>query len=130
MRPALNSKRNWKSITATPSRRTNVITGSAQPTLASGASQAVPCATPEGLILLKLYILPSLYRQGDLQRANLYEADVSALLLAKHPPMEPLFDELAPHVSASDLAELRKVAAEAQAREKRFGAVDPGLLSK
>ena len=81
----------------------------------------VPCATAEGLILLKLYALPSLYRKGDLQRANLYEADVSALLLATHPPMEPLFEVLAGHVSASDLSELRKIAAEARAREQRFG---------
>ncbi|MBI4659158.1 MAG: hypothetical protein HY735_09975 [Verrucomicrobia bacterium] len=89
---------------------------------------AVPCATPEGLILLKLYALPSLYRQGDLQRANLYEADVSALLLAAHPRMEALFEELSHHVSASDLAELRKITAEAQAREKRFGQSGSGSV--
>ena len=90
-------------------------------TLQEFSELAVPCASPEGLILLKLYALPSLYRQGDLQRANLYEADVAALLLATHPHVESLFAELAPHVSAIDLAELRRIVAEAQAQEKRFG---------
>lgn len=81
----------------------------------------VPCATPQGLLLLKLYALPSLYRQGDIQRANLYESDITALLFAVHPRLEPLFEELSAHVSANDLIELRKIVAEAQAREKRFG---------
>src|SRR5215211_3567319 len=33
----------------------------------------IPCATPEGLVLLKLYALPSLYRQGNFNRVALYE---------------------------------------------------------
>ena len=32
----------------------------------------IPCATVEGLILLKLYALPSLYRQGNFARVGLY----------------------------------------------------------
>src|SRR6266581_8393380 len=36
----------------------------------------VACATRDGLLLLKLYALPSLYRQGNLARAALYEADI------------------------------------------------------
>src|SRR6476660_8515377 len=40
---------------------------------------AVSCATREGMLLLKLYALPSLYRQGNLVRAALYEADIFGL---------------------------------------------------
>lgn len=83
--------------------------------------QTVPCASPEGLLLLKLYALPSLYRQRDLQKANLYEGDIAALLLAERPLMEPLFQVLSGHVSATDLSELRNIVAEAQERRKRFG---------
>jgi|GEM_PF-1996545 len=83
--------------------------------------QDVPCATAEGLLILKLYALPSLYRQGDLQRANLDESDLAAVLLAKQLEMDPLFQELARYVSQTDLLELRKIVAELQARQKRFG---------
>jgi hypothetical protein len=37
----------------------------------------IPCATVEGLLLLKLYALPSLYRQGNFVRVGLYENDMS-----------------------------------------------------
>jgi hypothetical protein len=80
----------------------------------------VPCATAEGLILLKLFALPSLYRQGQIQRANLYEADVAALLLATPVDPEPLLQQLSPHVSASDLRELRGILAEMERRRDRF----------
>jgi len=36
----------------------------------------VPCASRAGLVMMKLFALPSLYRQGNLARAALYEADV------------------------------------------------------
>jgi hypothetical protein len=80
----------------------------------------VPCATAEGLILLKLFALPSLYRQGQIQRANLYEADVAALLLATPADPEPLLEQLSPHVSTSDLRELRNILAEIEQRRDRF----------
>jgi hypothetical protein len=35
--------------------------------------QDIRCATIEGSILLKLYALPSIYRQGDFARVSLYE---------------------------------------------------------
>jgi hypothetical protein len=37
---------------------------------------SVVTATPEGLVILKLYALPSLYRQGQFDRAALYETSV------------------------------------------------------
>lgn len=80
----------------------------------------IPCATVEGLIVLKLYALPSLYRQGNLVRAALYETDLLTLIHRYQPALEPLFAELTPHVSATDLAALRKVVAEIQERIARF----------
>jgi hypothetical protein len=81
----------------------------------------IPCATPEGLILLKLYALPSLYRQGNMVRAALYETDLLTLIHAHQPELELLFQELAPHVSATDLTALRKIVAEINERIARFG---------
>lgn len=81
----------------------------------------IPCATVEGIILLKLYALPSLYRQGNLVRVALYETDLLTLIHRYRPPLEPLFQELAPHVSAQDLSALRKIVAEIQERIARFG---------
>lgn len=43
--------------------------------------QSVPSATVRGLIPLKLYALPSIYRQGDFVRVGLYENDIATLML-------------------------------------------------
>jgi hypothetical protein len=40
----------------------------------------IPCATVAGLLLLKLYALPSLYRQGSFARVGLYENDIATLM--------------------------------------------------
>ncbi|BCX03611.1 MAG: hypothetical protein KatS3mg053_1549 [Candidatus Roseilinea sp.] len=82
--------------------------------------QAVPCATVEGLLLLKLYALPSLYRQGDFTRVNLYEADIAALMQAYRPDMQPLFGTLAKYLSDSDLQEVRSIISDIQTRIARF----------
>lgn len=81
----------------------------------------IPCATVEGLLLLKLYALPSLYRQRNFARVGLYENDIATLLHDYRPPLEPLLAELEPHLSRTDLAELRKIVAEIQGRIERFG---------
>ena len=67
----------------------------------------IVCATVEGLLLLKLYALPSLYRQANFARVGIYENDVATLVQAYHPDLEPLFAELSRHLSASDLASVR-----------------------
>jgi len=87
----------------------------------SFVEREIPCATVEGMILLKLYALPSLYRQGNLVRAALYETDLLTLIHGYQPALEPLFAELAPHVSETDLAALRKIVGEIQERIARFG---------
>lgn len=84
--------------------------------------RALRCATPAGLMLLKLYALPSLYRQGQIQRANLYEGDIGQLLTAfpelKIDALLALLSRFG--VSESDLMELRRVLAEQRPRPDRF----------
>jgi hypothetical protein len=82
--------------------------------------QDIPCATVEGLILLKLYALPSLYRQGNFTRVGLYENDVATLLHAHNPPVEGLLDELLPYLSESDTAQVKQVVTEISERISRF----------
>ena len=82
--------------------------------------QDIPCATVEGLILLKLYALPSLYRQGNFTRVGLYENDVATLLHAHHPSVEPLLNELSHYLSESDMAQVKQIATEIQQRISRF----------
>lgn len=81
----------------------------------------IPCVTVEGLLVLKLYALPSLYRQGNFARVGLYENDIATLLEAYRPPLEPLLAEVAEHLSATDLAALRQILAEIEGRIARFG---------
>ena len=47
----------------------------------------IPCATPAGLVLLKLFALPSLYRQGRFDRVRIYQNDVAALIEKFNPPL-------------------------------------------
>jgi hypothetical protein len=86
-------------------------------------NRRVPCATPEGLALLKLYALPSLYRQYDFERTTAYESDLGKLLAA-FPQMkiEALLSVLADHgVMPSDVEELRKVIIDVRPKIGRFG---------
>jgi len=87
------------------------------------AEREVPCATVEGLLLLKLYALPSLYRQGNFARVAIYESDISTLLHDYQPPLEALVAELAAYLNESDLAAIRDILAEIQVRIKRFGTI-------
>lgn len=82
--------------------------------------QNIPCATVEGLILLKLYALPSLYRQGSFARVGLYENDVATLLNAYHPPIEPLLEELSRYLSERDTTQVKGIVNEIRQRISRF----------
>jgi hypothetical protein len=84
------------------------------------AERDIPCATVEGLVLLKLFALPLLYRQGNFARVGLYENDVATLLEAYRPPVEPLLAELAAYVSPTDLTEIRSIMADIDRRIARF----------
>lgn len=84
------------------------------------AEQNIPCATVEGLLLLKLYSLPSLYRQGNFARVGIYENDITTLIHYYRPQLEPLLNELARHFSDTDLAAVREAIAEIRGRIERF----------
>jgi hypothetical protein len=80
----------------------------------------IRCATVEGLILLKLFALPSLYRQGSFERVAMYENDIAALMHAYGPDLNPLFTELKKHLNETDMAEARRIIADIEARIQRF----------
>jgi hypothetical protein len=82
--------------------------------------QEIPCATVEGLILLKLYALPSLYRQGNFTRVGLYENDIASMMYAHNPPIEPLLDELKIHLDGNDMLQIKQIVEEIQERIRRF----------
>ncbi|OAI43673.1 hypothetical protein AYO38_10535 [bacterium SCGC AG-212-C10] len=83
---------------------------------------AMQCATVEGLVLLKLYALPSLYRQGDVVRISLYESDIKSLLAMYDVPLEELFGLLETHLRSTDMAELRRLVADLRVDVGRFDA--------
>ncbi len=64
-----------------------------------GTTRELPCATAEGLMLLKLQALPDVTRKMDWDRVELYENDVHRLWLA-HGELNPrgLLPILAKHV--------------------------------
>lgn len=77
-------------------------------------------ASVEGLLLLKGYALPSLYRQGSFTRVGLYENDIATLIYAYRPDLGTLFEEWAPFMSAADLSALRGIIDEIMERIERF----------
>lgn len=90
-------------------------------TIQSFDERDVTTATVEGLLLLKLYALPSLYREGNFARVGLYENDVATLLYYFQPDKTAILHELSAHLSNSDLAEVGSILAEIEQRIQRFG---------
>lgn len=85
------------------------------------AEQVIRTATVEGLILLKLYALPSLYRQGNFARVGLYENDIATLLHTYRPDMAAILNELDSFLDKGDLKEVRGIVEELKGRFARFG---------
>lgn len=83
-------------------------------------NRAIRCATVEGLILLKLFALPSLYRQGSFERVGIYENDIATLMHAFNPKMELLLGELSKYLNKEDIAEAQKIVSDIEARIQRF----------
>lgn len=71
----------------------------------------VPCATEEGLLLMKLYALPSLYRQAQFKKVRIYEGDVADLLELPTSASERLWAKLGEIMIDSDIDELRTIVA-------------------
>lgn len=82
--------------------------------------RTITSATVKGLLLLKLYALPSLYRQGDFARVGLYENDVATLMFYHSPNMQEISNELASYVSGQDLAAIQDNILELIQRISRF----------
>jgi hypothetical protein len=82
--------------------------------------RTITSATVTGLLLLKLYALPSLYRQGDFARVGLYENDVATLLFYHQPDMQEITKELTPFVSNQDLAAIQDIILDLIHRISRF----------
>ena len=82
--------------------------------------RTIRCATVDGLILLKLFALPSLYRQGSFERVGIYENDIATLMYTFKPNMETLFAELRKHLNEDDMTEAHKIIADIETRIQRF----------
>ncbi len=80
----------------------------------------IPIATVQGLLLLKLYALPSLYRQGNFARVGIYENDVATLLHYYQPDVPALLAELSEYINESDLAKIKNIVTDIQNRINRF----------
>jgi hypothetical protein len=78
----------------------------------------VPAVTVEGLIVLKLYALPSLYRQFDMDRAAVYENDITMLIARHSPALEPLTTLASQYAELGDKKELQKIISECCGRAK------------
>jgi predicted nucleotidyltransferase len=80
----------------------------------------IPIASVEGLLLLKLYALPSLYRLGNFARVGIYENDIAMLLHYYQPDVASLLAELAGYLNEGDLAEIKTIVADILNRISRF----------
>jgi hypothetical protein len=89
-------------------------------TLRHFQEQDIPTATVDGLLLLKLYALPSLYRQGSFSRVGIYENDIATLLHDYPVKVKELQEELSRYLSTSDMAEVQDIVAEIQQRIERY----------
>lgn len=81
---------------------------------------SIASLTAEGLFLLKLYALPSLYLQTQFDRANTYELDLIRLF-RRTPEIreEQLFNFLQKHLEFSQIKELREIVEECRQKSQR-----------
>lgn len=88
------------------------------------AERRIHCATVDGIVLLKLFALPSLYRQGRFEKVDIYQNDVLRLMREYEVETKPLFAELTKHMLPSDIDELRAIVAKIETEiadsRKRF----------
>ena len=73
------------------------------------AELEIPTVTVEGLVVLKLYALPSLYRQFEMDRAAVYENDITMLIARHSPALEPLTALAGQYAEPGDRKELQKI---------------------
>lgn len=80
----------------------------------------VVSATAQGMLILKLFALPSLYRQGDIVRASIYEADIAGLLAEGDVAPEAALGTLRIAMLPTDIDALRQTIADIAARGSQF----------
>lgn len=85
-------------------------------------TQNIRCVSVEGLVILKFYALPSLYRQGKFERVSICENDILLLLLNYSVDLEKVLQILTNHLLPSDLEELKEILTDIESRIKRFTA--------
>lgn len=83
-------------------------------------NRVIRCATVEGLLLLKFFALPSLYRQGQFSKVSIYENDITQLLLNYRVDLSEILKILSKYLLTSDLEELQVTAIDIQNRIQRF----------
>ena len=89
-------------------------------TMAEFLGRNLNTVTARGLILLKLYALPSLYRQHQHTKTHIYEADIQSLLEVCQASSESLMTSLRSYLPDNDLNELAKILEEFQQHRNRF----------
>ena len=82
--------------------------------------QQIETATTAGLILLKLYALPSLYRQGNFAKVGIYENDVATLMQAYEVNRSTIVTALSHHLDTPDMREIETILQEIEERIERF----------
>ncbi|NEP57868.1 MAG: hypothetical protein F6K31_12730 [Symploca sp. SIO2G7] len=90
----------------------------------------IRCATVEGLLLLKFFALPSLYRQGQFDKVSIYENDITQLLLNYPVELPKLLQILGKYLLASDIEALQATASDIQTRIQRFAAQRQNLTNR
>ncbi len=83
-------------------------------------NRTIYCVTVEGLVLLKLYALPSLYRQGQFDKVSIYESDITLLMLRYPVDVDALATILKRYILATGWVELEQIIDDIQARMARF----------
>lgn len=83
-------------------------------------ARLIRCVTIEGLIILKLYALPSLYRQGKFDKVSIYENDILLLMLNYSLELKSILTTLKKYIIKSDLQEIEDILVDIQSRIKRF----------
>lgn len=80
----------------------------------------VPMVTVEGLLLLKMFALPSVYRQGSFAEASIQEAEIATLLHDYEPNISHLLDEVAVYLNDEDVTEVISIILDVQKRINRY----------
>jgi hypothetical protein len=69
---------------------------------------------------LKLYVLPSLYRQGDFAKVGIYENDVTTLIYEYKSDISCLLKVLTDYLDTNDIKKIKDILAEINARMSKF----------